>query len=152
MILDNEILDLIINETNYYGEEIFVREGVTEKSRIARWKPVDKNEMLKFIAVLVHMGTIKINRLQDYWKTHLFFNLKCFSTYMSRDRFLLILRCLHFARNPNDGKRPRDRLYKLRLMIDFFNNKMSTLHYPGKELCLDESMVLWRVAWFSVSI
>lgn len=28
--------------------------------------------------------------------------------------------------------------------MDHFNNKMNTIYCPGKELSLDESMVLWR--------
>lgn len=91
------------------------------------------------------MGNIKVNRLQDYWKTSRFFNLKCFSKYMSRDRFLIILRCLHFATNPEpDQPKPDDRLYKIRPVITYFNTKMNQLYYPDKNLSLDESMILWR--------
>lgn len=65
---------------------------------------------------------------------------------MSRDGFLNLLRCFHFAPNisPNDRTQPNDRLYKIRLLITYFNNKMNTIYYPQKELSLDESMVLWR--------
>lgn len=37
-----------------------------------------------------------------------------------------------------------DRLYKVRPLIDYFNNKINSIYYPKKELSLDESMVLWR--------
>lgn len=37
-----------------------------------------------------------------------------------------------------------DPLYKIRDVIDYFNEKMNTCYYPGNELSLDESMVLWR--------
>ncbi|KAJ8927090.1 hypothetical protein NQ314_020485 [Rhamnusium bicolor] len=144
MIFDDVFLNLIVEETNHYAEEVFLGVGVSEKSRITRWKPVTADEMLTFVALLLHTGTIKLNRLHDYWKGHPLFNLKCFSVHMSRDRFLLILRCLHFVRNPADGERPNDRLYKIRPVINFFNDKISTIYYPGKELSLDESMVLWR--------
>lgn len=143
-IFDDEILNLIVNETNHYAEEVFMSEGISEKSRITRWKAVTPDEMLTFIALVLHTGTIRLNRLQDYWKGHPLFNLKCFSQHMSRDRFLVIMRCLHFARNPPGGEVPMDRLYRIRPVLDFFNNKMSALYYPGKELSLDESMVLWR--------
>lgn len=65
---------------------------------------------------------------------------------MSRDRFLVLLRCFHFAPNidNNDQKQPLDRLYMVRPLINYFNNKMNSIYYHEKELLLDESMVLWR--------
>ncbi|CAH2010163.1 unnamed protein product [Acanthoscelides obtectus] len=87
------------------------------------------------------MGTIKMNRINDYWKTHYLFNLPAFSNNMSRNRFLLILRALHF----NDNSAPeQNRLSKISPLMNFFNSKMSELYYPGRELAIDESMVLWR--------
>lgn len=100
--------------------------------------------MLTFLALIIHTGTIKLNRLNDYWKKHHLFNITCFSNYMSRDSFLVIMRCFHFAPNIDDQAQPLDRLYKVRPLINYFNNKMNTIYYPKKELSLDESMVLWR--------
>lgn len=100
--------------------------------------------MLKFIALVFHTGTIRLNRMQDYWKGHPLFNLKCFSSHMSRDRFLGIMRCLHFAKNPDRKEIVQDRLHKIRPILNFFNTKMANVYYPGKEISLDESMVMWR--------
>ncbi|KAJ8933503.1 hypothetical protein NQ314_013968 [Rhamnusium bicolor] len=144
MIFDDDILKLLVNETNQYAEDIFCSQGITGKSRITRWQPVTCDEMLKFIALVLHTGTIKMNRLQDYWKSHPLYNMKCFSAFMSRDRFLIILQCLHFARKPVYGENSTDLLYKIRPLLNFFNNKMAEIYYPGKELSLNESMVLWR--------
>lgn len=64
---------------------------------------------------------------------------------MSRDRYLLILRCLHFEKIPDAGEpRPNDRLFKIRPVINYFKNKMAEIYYPGKNLSLDESMILWK--------
>lgn len=64
---------------------------------------------------------------------------------MSRDRFLLILRCLHFAENPPTGNpKPDDPLYKITSLFDLFHNRMKEVYYPTKDLSLDESMLLWR--------
>lgn len=63
---------------------------------------------------------------------------------MSRDKFLLILRALHFAENPQRGEpRPVDPLYKITPLFDLFHNRMNQIYYPTKELSLDESMLLW---------
>lgn len=62
---------------------------------------------------------------------------------MSRDRFLLILRCLHFS-SDDQNRKPPSRLEKVNFIVDYFNNKMAQLYYPCKELSLDEAMILWR--------
>lgn len=142
-IFDNNILDLIVRETNNYAETIFLSASTTDKSRITRWKPVTSAEMLIFIGLVLHTGTIRTNRLQDYWKGHPLFNLQCFSKHMSRDRFLLIMRCLHFTENAPAGT-ATDRLHKIKSVLKFFNKKMADLYYPQRELSLDESMVLWK--------
>ncbi|XP_046976423.1 piggyBac transposable element-derived protein 4-like [Vanessa cardui] len=52
---------------------------------------------------------------------------------------MLILRCLHFSSEIST----EDRLAKIRPIVDHFNKKMNEIYYPGKQLSLDESMVLW---------
>lgn len=142
-IFDDDILNLVVRETNNYAEQVFLSAAISEKSRITRWKPVTPDEMLTFIALVFHTGTIRLNRLQDYWKTHPLFNIRCFGEHMSRDRFLLIMRCLHFAENVPEGN-PVDRLHKINPLLNFFNEKMAAIYYPQKELSLDESMILWK--------
>lgn len=60
---------------------------------------------------------------------------------MSRNRFLLILRCLNFYSEDEDAESNRDVLKRIRHVIDYFNNTMKNIYYPGKQLALDESMV-----------
>lgn len=116
-----------------------------ERSRITAWKNLTIEELKIFIGLVLHMGTIRMNRLQDYWRTHRLYHQPSFSNIMSRDRFMLILRCLHFVKNPlPEEPKPADRLYKIRPIIDYFNFRMPEIYYPNKDLSLDESMVLWR--------
>lgn len=56
--------------------------------------------------------------LQDYWKSNNF-NLQCLAENMSKDRFPLIMRCLHFPQNPGDGQGSSDCLYKITPLIEF---------------------------------
>lgn len=135
----------IIEQTNVYAEEVFLGKNTTEKSRITTWKPLDLPEFKVFLGLWFHMGNIKVNRLQDYWKTDDLFNFPCFQHHMSRNRFLLILRCLHFDKNPSQGEPGfGDRLHKIRFMQEYLNQKMEEVYYPQKNLAIDESMVLWR--------
>lgn len=47
-----------------------------------------------------------------------------------------------FLPNPKPGEVVNDCLYKIRPLLDIFNNKMTELYYPDKELCTGESMLL----------
>lgn len=136
-------LENICKETNRYAWEIFLGPDLQPSSRINKWKDLTVNELKKFIGIIFHMGSVRINRFNDYWKTSRFYNFTDLRKQMSRDRFLLIMRCIHFCKN-DDVLLQRDSLHKVRLIIDNFNNTMLDSYYPGKELSLDESMVLWR--------
>lgn len=145
LLVTDDFLMHIVEETNEYAEVLFLSENTKAKSRITTWKPVDLPEFKVFLGLWLHMGNIQINRIQDYWKTDDLFNLPFFAKHMSRNRFLLILRCLHFDRNPLPGDEGfGDRLHKIRFMQEYFNTKMFELYYPQKNLSLDESMILWR--------
>ncbi|CAH1995710.1 unnamed protein product [Acanthoscelides obtectus] len=97
-----------------------------------------------FLGMTFYMGILQLPRFRDYWRTDRLYNFRI-RKFMSRDRYLIILRCLHFAENPRaGGAAPSDRLYKVRPLLDFFNKKMSIIYSPGKNLSIDESMLLWR--------
>ena len=68
---------------------------------------------------------------------------------MSRNRFQLLLRFFHFVDNSVDCN---DKLYKIQLVMDHFNNVMKKNYVPEKSLCIDESMMLWRGRLISSSI
>ena len=65
---------------------------------------------------------------------------------MSRDRFLLILRFLHFADNDTQNVHDpeRDRLAKIRPIITLLRHRCASVYQPGRDLCVDESLVLFK--------
>lgn len=76
LLVDVDFLNLIVQETNQYAEECFLS-GVANNSRITLWKNVTVTELRIFLGLLLHMGTIKLNRINDYWKKDPLFGLKC---------------------------------------------------------------------------
>lgn len=146
VMLDDIVLDNIAKFTNRNAIQVFLNSAtLTPKSRITKWKDVTVPELKIFFALMIHTGTYKLNRLNDYWKTHWLFTegqRTVFARYMSRDRFLCILRCLNFEdKNVNFAN---ERIAKIQFFVDYFNSKMEYVFYPQRELSLDESMVLWR--------
>ena len=60
---------------------------------------------------------------------------------MSRERFQLIMRFLHFGNQPDFLN---DRFGKVRMLLHHLNDTMAELFIPGKDLSIDESMMLFR--------
>ncbi|XP_066258800.1 piggyBac transposable element-derived protein 4-like [Euwallacea similis] len=142
-IMTDEFLQPIVEETNNNAVDIFLSLATKEKSRICDWKNLPIGELLIFLGIFLQMGNVKVKRFQDYWKKDPLFHNKAIANSMTRNRLLLILRSMHFSRNPTfERVKPEDRLYKIRPIIDFFNKRMSEIYYPCKQLSLDESMVL----------
>lgn len=146
LLVTDDLLNHIVEQTNSFAEEIFLNKSTTEKSRITDWKLLTLAELKVFLGIWFHMGNVHLNRLQDYWKKDELFAIPGLQKYMSRNRFMGIMRCLHFSKNPSSVGDPGygDRLHKIRYMQDYFNKRMEEVYYPEKELSLDESMVLWR--------
>ncbi|XP_022182835.1 piggyBac transposable element-derived protein 4-like [Myzus persicae] len=149
ILSDSELLDLLENDMLSSDEDfgfdsdddIFDAEFNDSDSET----DTNRSEIKIFFSLLFHMGTIKLSRIEDYWKTSVLFNIPFFRKHMSRNRFMLLLRALHFSRNTQEGElAPRNRLYKIQPIVDYFNSKMNEIYEPSKNLSIDESMVLWR--------
>lgn len=143
LLLDNVLLEDICKNTNKYAFEVLFKPTLQPQSRINKWKDFTVGELKIFIGLVLHMGTVRLNRLQDYWKTSYLFDFKCFRNSMSRDRFLAIMRCLHFV-TPSESRDKSESIKKISPIVDYFNNKMIQIYYPQKELSIDEAMILWR--------
>lgn len=139
LLVSDSFCDLVINETNLYAVEMLSKSSV--QARISCWKYLTVDEFKNFLSLLFHTGTIRLNKLEDYWKTDDLFDLQCFRKHMSRNRFLLIFHALHFG-HPVENQ--NDRLFRIQPFLNYFNNKMDDIYYPEKNLSIDESMILWR--------
>lgn len=59
---------------------------------------------------------------------------------MSRDRWMIILRCLHFAKNPTQEElQSRNRLFKINPLLDVFHENIDRIQYSTRVLSIDES-------------
>jgi len=60
LLFDEEILDMIVIETNRYAEEIMEKYEKTPGSRLNNWKDVVADDIKTFMAILIHMGIIRV--------------------------------------------------------------------------------------------
>ncbi|XP_050305990.1 piggyBac transposable element-derived protein 4-like [Anthonomus grandis grandis] len=132
MVATENFFELIINETNFYAKTIS-----------SSWEPLGLKELYKFLGIVLHMSNIRLLKTKHYWESNALLNIPCFKNSMSYKRFKSIMKHLAFARNPPSDD-SSDKLWKVRPLIEFFNNRMKEIYYPTKELIIDESMILWR--------
>ena len=141
LFLTDELIDLMVLETNQYAEqEIERHRPLRRTSRFHHWTKVDAGEMKKFIGILHLMGLVRLPTIEHYWSRDVLYGFNGCSSVMSRNRFQMILRFWHFANNEEE----ETRLDKVMPLVDQLNNKMTEIYHPDRDLSIDESMMLWR--------
>eukprot|EP00111_Clytia_hemisphaerica_P013537 TCONS_00039801-protein len=92
------------------------------------------------------MGIHSLPQIPDYWSTHPFYHNPVYNSVMSRNRYQLISRFIHFNDNTNyDPKDPkRDRLFKIRPLLNYLNTKFQELYYPSRDVSIDEQLLLHK--------
>ena len=98
--------------------------------------------MYIFIAITMLTGLIEKNSIQDYSSTDPLLITPIFGQYLTRNRYHDILRFMHFANNEVISN--TNRLEKIKSIIDDFKRKFPNCLNPAKNLCVDESLVLWK--------
>jgi hypothetical protein len=88
------------------------------------------------------MARNRRNSQKEYWSNDVLLNSKMFSATMARDRFLSVLRMLHFSNNKDQTE--GDRLHKVRGLFDKFLTIFQDSFILFQDLCVDESLVLFK--------
>ncbi|CAF1585828.1 unnamed protein product [Adineta ricciae] len=142
LLFDEKMIDLIVEETNKY--QVFPNKNATPStdSHQAKWTETNHSEIYTFLATVMLMSVTKKNKILDYWSTDPLISTPMFSQLFSRDRFLMLLKYLHF--NDELTKIDDDKLYKVKPIIDDLRTKFKSLVIPNKNLCIDESLILWK--------
>ena len=102
------------------------------------------NTILRFIALIITMGVVNYPSIQHYWSTKWPFTTSTFSSVMSRDRFLLLLKFLHLANNEDQverGQPGHDKLFKLRPFMTALVSRFQAAYRTHREISVDESMI-----------
>lgn len=141
LFVNDELIEKMVQETNRYAENLMSQEN-KPKSRLNLWKPVDHNELQNFFAIVIAMGIVNAPIMNLYWSKDSLYHNKFISSCMTRDRFLIILRCWHFMNNTDDTG--EDRLFKIRHLIDSLTKTFKEAVVVPKKVVIDESMIPWR--------
>ena len=88
------------------------------------------------------MNDVQKGDLKDYWSEDPLLHTPAFGRIMYRDRD--ILRYWHIHDNEDTSEIAHHPLLKIKPIIVYLQNKFSAVLVAGKNLCIDESIVLWK--------
>ena len=71
MLLTDDILDKIVEQTNLYARQYITSHDLSPRSRVHGWsrEPFTRDELLKFISLIIVMGLVNLPTLEDHWMT-----------------------------------------------------------------------------------
>ncbi|GFO35124.1 PiggyBac transposable element-derived protein 4-like [Plakobranchus ocellatus] len=147
LMVNDEMVESLVAETNRYASQTIATRQLAPKSRFHQWVETSVNEMWAFLGLIVAMGLIVIENLDEYWSIDQVYKLPFFGSVMPKDRFSLLLSFLHLANNKEQPPRDHpnhDPIFKIRPFIERLNANFKSVFLPGKNIAIDEAMVAWR--------
>lgn len=107
-----------------------------EKHRLSKWVDTTIDEMKKFFGLMLWMGLVRHGSIEEYWSKSPLLSNQVASQVMARNRFQLLLSCIHFNNNdaPDVGK--ADRLLKIRPLLDKLQPNFQTHYVPGEYIII----------------
>lgn len=140
-LLTNDIIDYIVEQTNLYAHQIIELGEKTSKSRHSKWHDTTREEMKLFFGMILYMGLMRAGSLKDYWRRSIIYE-NAFCKFMSRNRFELLLACIHFSDNTQINR--EDRLGKIQPLLDKLLVNYQAAHVPEEDVVIDETLIPWR--------
>ncbi|XP_062570286.1 piggyBac transposable element-derived protein 4-like [Saccostrea cucullata] len=150
IVTEQFLEEVLVQETNKYAADFFNSpqgRNLKPQSRFRKWSDVDLDNMKRFIAIVIGMGLVQHQDLQDYWSTDEMLRTPFFGNTMTKNRFLMIMSLFHLNNNDNHvprGQDGHDPIFKVRRAYDHFRLKFEDLYSPGENIAIDEGMIAWR--------
>lgn len=150
-IFDNEIISLLVEETNAYYHQYVRKAGgldnIKPNARARKWTDVTNAEMKAFIGILLYIGLVRLPNYESYWNNDDLLSLKGLTQIMPRDRFLNLLAFFHTANNDNEP--PRDSpnfqpTYKFHKLSQLLLERWQRYYYPSREISVDETLIPFK--------
>lgn len=140
-------LELLLKAINETGEEL------VQAKKMARFKPVDWSELLRFHAIFIFCQVVKITRWEFYWNKRSPLYQPFIARQMSFKRFKQLKRCVR-CYVPSEVKEkglddPKsnsyDPLYKITPMQNVLLQSYRENRNPKREVTIDEQMIKFKV-------
>lgn len=144
LFLDNEIVDLIVTQTNYFAEQhIASKYATTAEKKKYGWYPLTSDEFWAFFAILIYQSIISKPKQRWYWTRNKMFSTPFANSIMSLNRFEKIMKFLHFSNNENynASEHPCPQLHKVWEVYKAVNSNFQKIYVPERDISIDESLM-----------
>ncbi|CAK9829606.1 PiggyBac transposable element-derived protein 4 [Anthophora retusa] len=138
------LMDRIIKETNEYARRKISEKQLTSNSIWRAWVDVTREEFMAFIGVILNMGAMPLANIAEYWSTRRNSKIPFYSQTFTRDRFRQIFWMLHLRTDASSDTSLKTRTRKADDFLQYINAKFSEHFIPGKDVCVDESIVKFK--------
>ena len=138
IFLTDELMTLMVTESNRYAEDVMGSE------KFAKWTKITVEEMKAFLGFSILMDINQLPAIKDYWKKNEYLHYSPIVDQIPRDRFLEISRYIHFVDNSTlqpRGSPGHDWLGKVRPIIDHLSTKFAEAYDP---VAVDEAMTKFQ--------
>lgn len=136
------LFNKICDETNAYATRQLNNSLRKKLKDDDKWFDTTADEIRAYFALVILMSQVRKSCIQLYWSKNRCNDTPIFRETMSRERFKLISRFLHFTNDNNEDE--NDKLKKIRPIIQHFSTKYSELYLPSQNIALDESLMKFR--------
>ena len=127
LFITHEMILQFVNATNSYGS--------TKLNN--NWTNINRNDMIKFLSVIIFMGLSLLPSLHDYWAED-FKSPYILKLFPRRQDFLILYRCFYI----NTGERNlEDPIWHVRPLFNSIKNSFPRHFTPDQLLVFDEMMV-----------
>uniref|UniRef100_A0A0A9W581 PiggyBac transposable element-derived protein 4 n=2 Tax=Lygus hesperus TaxID=30085 RepID=A0A0A9W581_LYGHE len=141
LLVDDALMDVIVRETNYYAAQTIQNSTTKNESRSRAWKPIDGGELKKCFAIVLWFGIVPTPDMKKPWSKDRFYRNEFISKLNPRDRFINILRFLHFSSNETTRT---DGLYKIRNIRNMLIRNFQEYMNLGENMVIDETTIPFR--------
>jgi len=146
------IWELMATETNRYHEQQVAAEPNNHKRK---WSTVMWDEVEAFIAILIHMGIVKLPQIHLYWSTDNLIHQERVSSIMTQTLFPQTRRFFHLADNPSALPREDpsfNEISRVRQFLDSVLKNSQTLYRMTGRLLLTRPWLPTEGAYHSNKI
>ena len=111
------------------------------------WIPMTREELLLWFGILTLMGIKELPSIRLYWSSNDFYGCPLIQSYMIRQCFEAIIRCVHLVNNLSliaPRELGHDKIGKIYLLVEHFSVVSKELYNPKVTCIVDEMMMPYK--------
>jgi hypothetical protein len=148
LFMSDSVMELIVRETNRYAQQVLSSTAIKPQSRLRAWEDVTVDELWCWMALVILQGVVGKPEQEMYWSKTAAVSTPFFGQYMSRNRFALLSRFLHFVDNETivqeQGQHPCWKLHKVWPVWQAILKNFQQSYTPQRDISIDESLMLYK--------